>query len=72
MKPVYTGSQLTRTSLRNGGRIAGSGIAHDNYDDESGNTYGETYRPMVRFPNDNIKPEELSGPCVIVQKGKVV
>lgn len=68
---IRRGNQLTNTSLRNGGRIAGTGMAYDDYSEESGNRYGETYRPLVRFPHDNIKPEDLNGPCVIVQKGKV-
>ena len=69
-KYIKRGNMLTNTSLRNGGRVAGTGILYDDYSEESGNNYGETYRPMVRFPNDNVDPEELNGECIIVQKGR--
>lgn len=68
---IKCGNQLSNTRLRNGGRIAGTGMAYDDYSEESGNHYGETWRPLVRFPNDNMKPEDLNGPVIIVQKGKV-
>lgn len=64
------GNMYTNTSFRNGGRKAGYGIVHDLYDEESGNRDYEK-RDRVRFPNDHIKPEDLNGECVIVQKGKV-
>ena len=55
------------TSFRNGGRIAGMGMSYDNYDDESyGGGVNEKrydYRD-IRFPNDNVKPEDLNGPII--------
>lgn len=63
-----TGNLYTKTSFRNGGRKAGTGMLYDDYGDESGNEYDEKYS-SVRFPNDNIKPEELNGEVIIVQKG---
>lgn len=54
----------------NSGRIAGSGIEYDRYDDQSG------YRPgpirgaygKVRMPLDREDPEKLNGPVEIIQK----
>ena len=64
-----TGNRYRRTSLRNGGRIAGMGMSYDDYSEESGESgcYG-TIR--VRFPLDNIKPETLNGPVICVQKAR--
>lgn len=64
-----TGNQYMCTSFRNGGRRAGHGMLHDDYSEESGNKDYEKH-DMVRFPHDGIKPEELNGEVVIVQKGK--
>lgn len=62
-----TGNLYQQTSLRNGGRRAGIGILYDDYSDESfgGGNYDERYLGIqVRFPNDNVKPEELNGPVI--------
>lgn len=64
------GKQYMRTSFRNGGRKAGMGMRYDDYSEESGNTYGEKRRPSVRFPLDNINPQDLNGEVIIVQKGR--
>lgn len=66
-----TGNLYCGTSFRNFGRRAGDGVIEDDYGDESGpgkRRYGE-FKP-VSFPNDREKPENLSGPCIIVQAGK--
>jgi len=63
-----TGNLHMNTAFRNGGRKAGIGITYDDYGDESGNPDYEKHT-RVRFPNDNIKPEELNGP-VICYKGE--
>jgi hypothetical protein len=65
-----TGKQYTRTSFRNGGRKAGMGINYDDYSEESSGRGRMCESVMVRFSTDNIKPEDLNGPCVIVQKGR--
>ena len=68
---MNTGNMYRKTSFRNGGRRAGYGMSHDNYGDESGQWKHED--PMifdrVRFPHDDMKPEELNGP-VICYKAK--
>ena len=63
-----TGRQYINTNFRNSGRVAGYGIIHDDYSEESGNKDYEKH-DRVRFPNDNISPEELNGP-VICFKGE--
>lgn len=50
-----------KTSFRNGGRIAGMGILHDNYSEES---YRPNYDPgkiKVHTPSDFLTPEERAG-----------
>lgn len=68
----YTGNLYKGTSFRDSGRKAGTGINEDNYSEESGFSGWHRDRSCerVRFPNDDIKPEELNGPCVVVKKGK--
>lgn len=66
-----TGNLFTNTSFRNGGRKAGIGICYDDYGDES--TPGEDSlgsKIRVHLPHDNIKPEELNGPAIIVMRAK--
>ena len=65
-----SGRLYTTTGLRNGGRRAGCGVVEDDYSEES---YGRGLcRPWetVRFPSDDLNPEELNGPCVVIQEGK--
>ena len=69
MSERKTGRKYMCTSFRNSGRRAGYGVLHDDYSEESGNRDYEKH-DMVRFPNDNVKPEELNGEVVIVQRGK--
>lgn len=64
-----TGRQYMCTNFRNGGRRAGDGMLHDDYSEESGNRDYEKH-DMVRFPHDNVKPEEMNWEVVIVQRGK--
>ena len=55
------------------GRIAGSGVAHDDYSEESGGWSGVRYHHKishVRRPHDKTNPESLNGPVIIVQEGK--
>jgi len=64
------GNIYRNTSFRNGGRKAGIGTLYDDYSENSGYS-GQRYGSVrVRFPNDDKKPEELNGECIIVQKGK--
>ena len=63
-----TGNLYRCTQLRNGGRKAGIGIVYDDYSEESGNRDYEKH-DRVRFPNDNIKPEELNGPVICYKGG---
>ena len=65
-----TGKQFTRTSLRNGGRIAGMGMAYDDYSEESFESGRCHEWERVRFSTDGVKPEELNGPVIIVQAAK--
>jgi hypothetical protein len=62
------GKTLMKTSFRNSGRIAGMGMAYDDYSEESGNP-GYCRYEEVRLPHDGINPEELNGP-VICYKGE--
>lgn len=66
-----SGNAYRHTSFHNGGRWAGSGVIEDDYSEESfgGIRYNHSIRP--RFPNDDVKPEDLNGPCVVVQEGKM-
>ena len=63
-----TGNKFLNTTFRNSGRIAGCGMNHDDYSEESGNPNYEKYG-AVRLPHDGVDPEELNGP-VITYKGK--
>lgn len=65
-----SGRLYTSTGLRNGGRRAGYGIVEDDYSEESSGRGRCRPWEAVRFPSDDTKPEELNGPCVIVQAGK--
>lgn len=66
-----TGNLYRGTSFRDCGRKAVDGVIEDNYGDESGpgKRRYEEFKP-VSFPNDHEKPENLNGPCIIVQAGK--
>lgn len=64
------GNLYTTTSFRHGSRRAGMGMLYDNYDDESSGRGEVQERPLVRFPNDGVDPEELNGPVIIIQKGR--
>lgn len=56
---------------RQGGRRAGSGVVEDDYSEESGNCWrGHSYG-WPRFPNDDVDPEELNGPCIVVKEGNI-
>lgn len=55
------------------GRIAGSGVASDDYSEESSGWSGVRYHHTiknVRMPHDKTNPESLNGPVIIVQEGK--
>ena len=63
-----TGRQYMTTSFRNGGRRAGMGILYDDYSEESGGKDCE--KPTwVRFPHDNVDPEDLNGPVICYKEG---
>ena len=62
------GNSLQRSAS---GRFAGDGMIEDKYDEMSGGKRYEKLHYKVRFPNDKRKPEDLNGPVIIVQKGKV-
>ena len=49
--------------------VAGHGCVEDDYSERSGCRDYEKH-DLVRFPHDNIKPEELNGEVIIVQKGR--
>ena len=66
-----TGNLYRNTSFRNSGRKAGFGMEYDDYSEESSGRGRVRDWEKVRFPNDDCKPEDLSGPVIIVQKGKV-
>jgi hypothetical protein len=63
-----TGAQWFKSSLGRG-HIAGHGCVEDDYSERSG---GRNYekRSLVRFPNDNVDPNLLNGPVIIIKKGK--
>lgn len=65
-----TGAQWLRTTLAGRNRIAGHGCIEDNYDEDSGCPRKEKPWEAVRFPSDNVEPESLNGPVIIVQKGR--
>lgn len=55
------------------GRMAGNGVASDDYSEESGGWSGVRYHHKVknvRLPHDKNSPESLNGPVIIVQEGK--
>ncbi len=68
---MANGNMYRKTQFRGqGGRRAGTGITEDDYSESSYG--GGEYNPHCwpRFPNDDVKPEELNGPCIIIQKGR--
>ena len=68
-----TGKLYYTTKMRGqGGRRAGDGILYDSYSEESwGGGYPGRYgTTRVRFPNDDVKPEDLNGECIIIQPAK--
>lgn len=66
----WTGNLYRGTSFANHGRKAGTGIIEDDYSEESGGYYCNHAWERIRFPNDNVKPEELNGECIIIKEGK--
>lgn len=69
MADKKTGRQYMTTSFRNGGRRAGIGALYDDYSEESGGKdYGKP--TWVRFPHDNVDPEDLNGPVICYKEGK--
>lgn len=57
----------------NNGRLAGDGIAEDDYSETSGCKPWKKFNwnsNGVRFPSDNRDPQSLNGPVIIVQEGK--
>ena len=65
-----TGNAYIYSSFRNSGRWAGSGITEDDYSEESYSCFGYNHYVRPVFPNDDVKPEDLNGPCIIVQRGR--
>lgn len=65
-----SGKLYRQTDLRNGGRRAGFGMAEDDYSEESSGRGRVRPFDPVRLPNDDVKPEELNGPCIVVQACK--
>ena len=60
-----------KTSLRNGGRIAGMGVLYDDYSEESYGGYHNSGAGIVRTASDFLTPEEraeLNGPIITYQK----
>ena len=68
----FTDRLYRNTALRNGGRKAGIGAAEDDYGDESFPRARSPRPELARMPSDNVKPEELNGPVIVVQAGKDV
>lgn len=66
----YTGRLYRKTALRNGDRRAGIGAAEDDYGEESFPRARSPRPELARMPSDNVKPEELNGPVIVVQAGK--
>lgn len=70
------GNMHTTTSFAGqGGRKAGCGMLYDDYSENSGNPLTRSYARFaflrqVRFPNDDTRPEDLNGECIIVQAGR--
>lgn len=67
-----TGNAYSYTSFQNSGRWAGSGMNEDDYSEESFGGIRHSHYIRPKFPNDDVKPEDLNGPCVIVQEGRKV
>ena len=65
-----SGNAYYFSSFRNSGRWAGSGVTEDDYSEESCSGFGYNHYVNPKFPNDDIDPEKLNGPVVIVQEGK--
>ena len=64
-------NEQLHTTFRNSGRVAGTGILSDRYDEESGNPEYEKRPFLVHFPSDSLTEEELlalNGP-VTCKKG---
>lgn len=60
-----------KTTLRNGGRIAGIGILYDDYSEDSYGGYCNFSAGRVRTASDSMTPEEraeLNGPVITYQK----
>lgn len=66
----FTGRLYRKTALRNGDRRAGIGVAEDDYGDESFPRAKSTRPELARMPSDNVNPEDLNGPVIVVQAGK--
>ena len=65
-----SGNYYRITSLRGQGeRKAGCGMSYDDYSEESGKRHVCHSIYHVRFPSDNVEPEDLNGECIIVQAG---
>lgn len=72
---MYRGhvNEKLHTTFRNSGRVAGTGILYDRYDEESGNPEYEKRPFLVHFPSDSLTGEELlalNGPVCVVQERK--
>ena len=63
-----SGRCLMNTNLANSGRVAGYGMSHDDYSEESYGGYRD-YKVTVRLPNDE-EDTDLNGPVIIIQKGR--
>ena len=63
-----TGSQWLWSNLGQH-HLAGHGCIEDDYSERSGCKNYEK-KGLVRFPNDNKRPEDLNGEVIIVQKGR--
>lgn len=66
-------TEKLKTSFANNGRVAGSGVICDRYDDESGYRPQPRYTGRVRFLSDYLTPEEkekLHGEVRIIKRGK--
>ena len=62
------GNLYATTSLRNGGRRAGSGVLYDDYSEESGvrSSHKDRWEP-IRFPHDGVDPKTLNGPVIYIR-----
>ncbi|HPE08112.1 MAG TPA: hypothetical protein PLT28_00055 [Saprospiraceae bacterium] len=60
-------NEMLHTEFADNGRIAGMGITYDHYDEESGYKPSPKYRGQIRFPSDELTPEQrlaLNGPVL--------